>query len=96
MKMINDRWMWHAKGGEYISFKPDVHLVVDWSNEGRLIEVSFAGARIKKTEVYFRPGITYSRRSAKDYHSVYFLQDVFAEKRDLLSFPLAMNTLCLH
>jgi hypothetical protein len=62
---INDRWRWHAKGGEYLPFKSDVHLVVDWTNDGKPIEDSFAGARIHKTDVYFRPAVTYSRRSLK-------------------------------
>jgi hypothetical protein len=38
---INRRWRWHAKGGDYLPFRPDVHLVVDWTDDGRLIEESF-------------------------------------------------------
>ncbi len=60
---INNRWRWHAKGGEYLPFKPDVHLVVDWADNGKPIENAFVGARIHKTDVYFRPAVTYSRRS---------------------------------
>lgn len=62
---IGVRWQWHAKGGEYLPFKPDVHLIVDWLRNGQVIEASFEGARIKKNDVYFRSGITYSRRSLK-------------------------------
>jgi hypothetical protein len=62
---INLRWRWYAKGGEYLPFKPDVHLVVDWTNDGRVIEENFVGARIKKSDVYFRPAVTYSLRSLK-------------------------------
>jgi hypothetical protein len=62
---INARWRWYAKGGDYLPFKQDVHLVVDWFDEGKSIEQAFVGARIKKTDVYFRPGVTYSRRSLK-------------------------------
>ena len=52
---INGRWRWHAKGGEYLPFKSDVHLVVDWADSGKPIEDAFVGARIYKTDVYFRP-----------------------------------------
>ena len=63
--LIHQRWRFHAKGGEYLPFKPDVHLVVDWSDDGRFIEEAFVGARIRKADVYFRPAVTYSRRSLK-------------------------------
>ena len=62
---IHERWRFHAKGGEYLPFKPDVHLVVDWSENGSVIERAFVGARIHKTDVYFRPAVTYSARSLK-------------------------------
>jgi hypothetical protein len=39
--------------------------MVDWADDGRPIEDAFVGARIYKTDVYFRPGVTYSRRSLK-------------------------------
>jgi hypothetical protein len=63
--LIRRRWQFHGKGGEYLPFRPDVHLVVDWSDDGREIEGAFVGARIHKTDVYFRPAVTYSRRSLK-------------------------------
>ena len=62
---LNKRWRWHAKGGEYLPFKDDIHLVVDWLDNGKPIEEAFVGARIKKTDVYFRPGVTYTLRSLK-------------------------------
>ena len=39
--------------------------MVDWTDNGKPIEDAFVGARINKMDVYFRPGITYSRRSLK-------------------------------
>lgn len=62
---INQRWRWHGKGGEYLAFKPGIHLVVDWKGDGLGIEAFFAGARIRKADVFFQPAVTYSRRSLK-------------------------------
>ena len=62
---LDSRWRWYSKGGEYLPFKPDVHLAVDWKKSGEGIEASFEGARIHKHDVYFFPGVTYSLRSVK-------------------------------
>ena len=62
-----------AKGGEYSPYCADLHLVVDWEDEGRRLR-SFARSRgesesrtIRSESQYFRPGLTWSRRSQKGF-----------------------------
>ena len=67
------RWVPFAKGGEYSPYSADLHLVVDWEDEGRRLR-SFARSRgesesrtIRSESQYFRPGLTWSRRSQKGF-----------------------------
>jgi len=64
------RWVPFAKGGEYSPYYADIHLVVNWENEGAEIK-QFIIQRYpyldgkwewvaKNTDYYFRPGLTYT------------------------------------
>jgi SAM-dependent methyltransferase len=56
------RWSPFAKGGEYRPFWADIHLVVDWENDGERIR-SFSGSRPQNVKFYFQPGLTWPRRT---------------------------------
>lgn len=56
------RWCPFAKGGEYSPYWSDIHLVVDYEHDGgRLRE--FTGSVVRNPDYYFRPGLTWSRRT---------------------------------
>jgi len=56
------RWRLFAKGGAFSRYYADVHLCIDWLEEGTPIELSFVGARVRKPD-FLRPGLTWPRRS---------------------------------
>lgn len=67
------RWVPFAKGGNYSPYYANLNLVVDWEHNGRGIR---EGARsrgesesriIRSESHYFRPGLTWSRRSQKGF-----------------------------
>jgi hypothetical protein len=67
------KWASFAKGGEYSPFYADLHLVVNWENDGEAIR-SFkhedsgrTASRPQNTEFYFRPGLTWPRRSTSGF-----------------------------
>src|SRR5690606_17496250 len=85
-------WVHFAKGGSYSPYYADVHLLVNWW--GRGIEIK---NRINKTtgqprsnvwmlrqteaEFFFRPGLTWPRRSQKGFSlRVFPAGAVFADK----------------
>lgn len=65
------RWVTFAKGGEYSPFYSDLHLVVNWAENGSEIknlsdsESGKLASRPQNTDYYFRPGLTWSDRTAK-------------------------------
>ena len=56
------RWSPFAKGGEYNPYWSDVHLVVDYEREGQNLR-DFPGSVIRNPQYYFRPGLTWPRRT---------------------------------
>ena len=56
------RWVPFAKGGAYSPYYADLHLVVNWEREGDEIR-SFDRAFIRNESYYFRPGLTWPRRT---------------------------------
>ncbi|HVL63598.1 MAG TPA: BREX-1 system adenine-specific DNA-methyltransferase PglX, partial [Actinomycetota bacterium] len=56
------KWVPFAKGGEYSPFWADIHLVVNWENDGKEIR-AYPGSRPQNTQYYFRPGVTWSYRT---------------------------------
>lgn len=61
---INTVWIPFAKGGEYRPFHDDVHLVVNWANDGAEI-IAWGKGRPQNTEHFGKPGLTYPHRTAK-------------------------------
>ena len=74
------RWVPFAKGGEYSPFWGDIHLVVDWENDGECIR-AYGGSRAQNTQFYFRRGLTWPRRTVKGFNPrVLPVGAVFADK----------------
>ena len=61
------RWVPLAKGGEYSPFWGDIHLLVDWENEGKRIR-AYSGSRAQNTQFYFRRGLTWPGRTVKGFN----------------------------
>lgn len=55
------RWVPFAKGGEYSLFYADIHLLVDWHQDGKSLR-DFDKAVIRSDRYYFRGGITWPER----------------------------------
>jgi len=58
------RWVPFAKGGAYSPYYSDLHLLVDWNNDGEVTRES-GSAFIRNENQYFSPGFTYPRRPHK-------------------------------
>jgi hypothetical protein len=56
------RWTPFAKGGEYAPYWSDIHLVVDYQNNGQRLK-DFDKAYIRNEPFYFRKGLTWLRRT---------------------------------
>lgn len=53
-------WAPFAKGGEYSPYYADIHLVVNWKDEGEEMK-AFSGSVIRNEDFYFRPGVTWPK-----------------------------------
>jgi hypothetical protein len=68
----NERWIVHPKGGDYQEFYGDYPIVVDWHLKGgylgadRVTNKSYKSAIIPSRTLYFRPGLTWSRRTSSN------------------------------
>jgi hypothetical protein len=60
------RWCPFAKGGEYSLYWADIHLLVDYENDGDRMR-RHAGAVIRNPQFYFRAGLTWPRRTASGF-----------------------------
>ena len=61
------RWVPFAKGGEYSPYYADIHLVVDWEEDGRRIRETGRKARVQNAQYYFRPGLTWPERTTSGF-----------------------------
>jgi len=71
------RWVNYAKGGEFLRYHSDIHLVVDWEDDGQKLEKFLLQKYpylngntdwILHPECsYYEPGLTYSRRTQKGF-----------------------------
>ena len=69
------KWVPFAKGGEYSPYYADIHLVVNWRNDGEEVKDWICsrypylkgnwGWVVKNTDYYFRPGLTWPGRPHK-------------------------------
>ena len=63
------RWFPYAKGGEYAQYYSSIFLVVNFQDNGKEVKayveskVGSASRKVQAECFYFRPGITWSRRS---------------------------------
>jgi hypothetical protein len=64
---IGKKWYWFAKGGEYEPFYDDIHLVVNWAEEGKEIRCFEGASRPQNVTYYFQEGITYPDRTTSDF-----------------------------
>jgi SAM-dependent methyltransferase len=60
------RWVPFAKGGEYSPYWSDIHLLLDWERDGERIR-SYEGSRPQNIQYFFRPGLTWPRRTASGF-----------------------------
>ncbi len=58
-------WVHFAKGGAFSPFYADVHLVVDWWENGQALR-DFSNAYIRNKLWYFRPGLTWPNSTTSD------------------------------
>jgi len=80
------RWYHFAKGGSYSPFYADIYLKVNWGEDG--FEIKFLGdpqgikpsSRPQSTSYYFRPGLTWPRRTNGLSFRVLPTDCVFADK----------------
>ena len=71
--MSGKRWVPFAKGGAYSPYWADIHLLVDWENNGERIKDEVDGRYpylggnvnwvVKNQDYYFRPGLTWPPRT---------------------------------
>ena len=57
------RWSRFSKGGEYSPPYDDIHLVVDWADDGKQLR-SLSSARVQNEKWYHKAGATYTVRTA--------------------------------
>jgi hypothetical protein len=60
-------WVAFAKGGEFSRFYSDIHLIVNWRDGGADIR-SFHGSVIRNEQYYFKPGLTWPRRTQRGFN----------------------------
>lgn len=60
------RWVPFAKGGEYSPYWADIHLVVNYGNDGQELR-DFSGSVIRNPQYYFRPGLTWPERTTSGF-----------------------------
>lgn len=79
-------WVPFAKGGEYSPYYADIHLVVNWKDDGAEIrnftdpKTGRTYSRPQNTDFYFRPGITWPRRTQQFGPRALPSQCIFADK----------------
>ena len=59
-------WVPFAKGGEFSRFFSDIHLVVQWTPAS--IVVMEKGGRVQNVPLYFKPGMTWPRRTQRGFN----------------------------
>ena len=68
----SEKWRGFAKGGEYLPFADDFHLVINWESGGRELKAFVASKyqhwsrHIKNTDKYGVAGLTFTERTTSD------------------------------
>jgi len=64
------KWAYYAKGGNYAPYYGDIHLTVNWKDEGREISNFFKkgklASRPQNISFYFKKALTYTERTTSD------------------------------
>ena len=66
-------WVYLAKGGGFSFFYSDIHLLLNWFNNGAELQavnqdINNSTAQVRQASDYwYQPGVTYSKRSAKGF-----------------------------
>jgi hypothetical protein len=77
--LVTTRWRPFAKGGAYSPYYADLHLVIDWQYDGKIL--SLVGNHTPSRKYYFRPGLTWPRRTSSGMSARVLPRDcVFADK----------------
>jgi hypothetical protein len=80
-------WVPFAKGGEFSRFYADVYLVVQWISAS--IRIMEGIGRVQNVGHYFKPGLTWPRRTAKGFNMRVLPEGcIFADKGPAL-FPIS-------
>jgi len=78
-ELENRTWFHFAKGGSYSPFYADVYLKVNWYDLGLELD-TYAGSVLRNTNYYFRPGLTWPRRTNGLSFRIFPKNCVFADK----------------
>lgn len=100
------RWFPFAKGGSYSPFYADVYLLMDWESDGHRVK-AWAGSLyngshwsriLKNVELFFRPGLTWPRRTNGLSLRIMPAGCIFADKGPAAfvddSYPIVLMALC--
>ena len=65
------KWFFYSKGGDYSPYYADLHLVVNWMQNGfeicNYMKNGVVASRPQNTQFFLKPAITYSERTASDF-----------------------------
>ena len=57
---VGDKWRVYLKGGEFQKYYNNIHMLIDWRENGEHIEKSYgASVRLRDISQYERPGLNY-------------------------------------
>jgi len=88
------KWHWFAKGGSHAFFYLPFHLLVNWEDDGKQLqavnrEVNGSTAQVRQASRYwYKPGITYSKRSAKGFTARVLPADIVFSSNGPAIFPI--------
>ena len=71
---IGDKWVPHAKGGEFSRYYQDISLVVNWDENGQILS-NYDNSVIRNAKYYFKEGLTYPHDTIKGLNVRYLPSD---------------------
>ena len=101
-------WAAFAKGGEYSPYYDDIHLLLNWANDGKELKAfacqvdgnSTWSRNIRSVDTYFLPGLTWPQRSqiglnvrAKPAGTIHALMGSSAFVEDVTRLPVLLGLL---
>jgi len=63
---LGKKWIHFAKGGDFSPYYSNIHLLLDWKNDGEMIK-SYPKSYIRNSEFYLKPGLSWTRRTTSDF-----------------------------